>query len=229
VIRAVFFDLDGTLVDSASDLAAATNAMLRELGLPERPVDVVRSFIGEGSRNLVERSLGPPRPDLVDRALSLWTERYRELLLQETRPYPGIPDLLQHLSSAGWTLAVHTNKPGDMAKEILHGLQMESSFAFVLGSNDGPARKPSAEGSRFLMDRLHLSPAEVAYVGDSRIDGETARAAGTAFYGVAWGFRPADEMIAAGARAVAGTSDELERLLLGASPPHPHNTSIIAF
>jgi phosphoglycolate phosphatase len=215
VIRAVFFDLDGTLVDSASDLAAATNAMLRELGFPERPTEVVRSFIGEGSRNLVERALGVPRPDLVDRALSLWTQRYRELLLQETRPYPGIPELLERLVARGMVLAVHTNKPSDMAKEILRGLGMESCFAFILGSDDGPPRKPSPEGTRFLMDRLRLVPAEVAYVGDSRIDGETARAAGATFYGVAWGFRPPEEMIAAGARSVAATAEELGRFLLG--------------
>jgi phosphoglycolate phosphatase len=228
VIRAVFFDLDGTLVDSASDLAAATNAMLRELDLPERSAEVVRSFIGEGSRNLVERSIAP-RVELIEAALPIWTRRYRDLLLKETRPYPGIPDLLQHLLGAGLVLAVHTNKPGDMAKEILQGLKLESAFSYILGSDDGPARKPSPEGSRFLMDHLRTAPAEVAYVGDSRIDGETAVAAGAVFYGVAWGFRPPDEMIAAGARAVAATAEELERLLLGASPPDPCNGNIIAF
>ena len=211
--HAVFFDLDGTLVDSAADLAAATNATLRGLGLPERPVEEIRSFIGEGSRNLVERSVAP-RLDLADAALSSWSDHYRRLLLEQTRPYSGIVELLQRLNARQWVLAVHTNKPSEMAREILRGLKMESPFSYVLGSDDGPARKPSPEGTRFLLERLRLRESEIVYVGDSRIDGETARASGVPFIGVGWGFRPRQEMLDAGAMAVAGDAAELEALLL---------------
>jgi phosphoglycolate phosphatase len=213
VIRAVFFDLDGTLVDSAGDLATATNAMLRELGLPERSVGEIRSFIGEGSRNLVERSIAP-RLELAETALAIWTRGYDDVLLETTRPYPGIPELLDRLLARGLTLAVHTNKPSEMAREILKGLRMDSRFAWVMGSDDGPARKPSAEGTRFLLERLQLTLGEVVYVGDSRIDGETARAAGVPFIGVKWGFRPAEEMLLAGARVVVEDAADLEARLL---------------
>jgi phosphoglycolate phosphatase len=209
LIRAVFFDLDGTLVDSAADLATATNGMLRELGLPERPVEEIRSFIGEGSRNLVERSIAP-REDLVETALPSWSGHYERVLLQCTRPYPGTLELLDRLIAHGWTLAVHTNKPSEMAREILRGLGMESRFAYVLGSDDGPARKPSAEGTRFLLEKLKLRSSEVVYVGDSRIDGETARAAGMPFIGVLWGFRPEAELLDAGAMVVVRDVYDLE-------------------
>jgi phosphoglycolate phosphatase len=220
LIRAVFFDLDGTLVDSAADLATATNAMLRELGLPERPVEEIRSFIGEGSRNLVERSIAP-RGDLIDTALPSWTEHYERVLLHATRPYPGMLELLESLVNGEWTLAVHTNKPSGMAREILRGLGMESSFAHVLGSDDGPARKPSAEGTQFLLEKLKLQASEVVYVGDSRIDGETARAAGIPFIGVRWGFRPEAELRDAGARFVVTDAGDLAGVLRGLRPQAP--------
>jgi phosphoglycolate phosphatase len=212
LIRAAFFDLDGTLVDSAADLAAATNAVLRELGLPERSLEEIRSFIGEGSRNLVERSIAP-RVELVETALESWNSHYERGLLDTTLPYPGIPELLERLVASGLTLAVHTNKPSEMAREILRKLGLESRFGYVLGSDDGPARKPSAEGTRFLLERLHLAPSDVVYIGDSRIDGETARAAGVPFIGVKWGFRPEQELLDAGARVVVRDAEELERQL----------------
>jgi phosphoglycolate phosphatase len=219
VIRAVFFDLDGTLVDSSDDLATATNATLRELGLPERPVTQIRSFIGEGSRNLVWRSIAP-RSELIEPALASWIAHYEKVLIDATRPYPGIPELLERLVGRGLTLAVHTNKPSDMSREILKGLGLESRFAFVLGSDDGPTRKPSPEGSRFLLERFKLRPREAVHVGDSRIDVETAYAAGMPFIGVTWGFRPREELADAGAKVLVDDVAALE-LAIGSplSPP----------
>ncbi len=214
MIRALFFDLDGTLVDSADDLAAASNAMLHELRLPERSLAEIRSFIGEGSRNLVERCVDP-RGDVVDAALASWNRHYARLLLQATRPYAGIPELLEKLTRRGLILAVHTNKPSDFANEILRGLGLEKRFAFVLGSDDGPARKPSAEGARFLLDRFQVAPHEAIYVGDSRIDGETARAAGMRFVGVTWGLRPREELLVAGAMALVDLPMEIEGVIEG--------------
>jgi phosphoglycolate phosphatase len=212
LIRGVFFDLDGTLVDSAGDLATASNAMLRDLGLPVRSLGEIRSFIGEGSRNLVERCIAP-RLDLADEALSSWTRHYDRVLLETTVPYPGIAEVLGRLERRGLRLAVHTNKPSGMAGRILRGLDLEGRFSFILGSDDGPARKPSPEGAHFLFDRLELAPSETAYVGDSRIDAETARAAGSRFVGVSWGLRPREELVAAGASAVIDSPAELEAAL----------------
>jgi phosphoglycolate phosphatase len=212
LIRAVFFDLDGTLVDSGTDLAAASNAMLRELGLPQRSSEEIRSFIGEGSRNLVERCTAP-RGDLVEQGLASWTRHYERGLLDATRPYPGIPGVLGKLAERGLTLAVHTNKPSDFSRRILRGLGLEARFAFILGSDDGPARKPSVEGARFLLDRLGMAPSEAVYVGDSRIDGETARAAGAQFIGVTWGFRPRKELLEAGAVVLVDDPSELQQAI----------------
>ena len=191
----IVFDLDGTLVDPRDDLSASTNAALRGLGLPERSRDEVASFIGEGARRLIEKAL-EPRADLVDRALPLFFEHYGEHLLDRTRPYAGVPEMLRSLEAP---LAVATNKPGKFARRILAGLGLLDAFVAVLGGDDGP-RKPDPA----LVDRLRAlvaAPAErTVLVGDSRTDVATARAARVELIAVAWGLGSLEELRAAGAR-----------------------------
>lgn len=210
MIRAVVLDLDGTLVDSAADLAHAVNFALRGLGLPERPPAEIATFVGEGAARLVERAVAP-RLDLLEPGLALWWEHYRAHLLDNTRLYPGVGELLRE---ARRPLAVHTNKPGSLARQILAGLGVLERFAEVLGGDEAP-RKPDPTGTRALLGRLGVAPAEAVYVGDSVVDLELARAVPMPVVTVTWGLVPEERLRAAGAAIIVRTADGL-RPYLGA-------------
>jgi phosphoglycolate phosphatase len=188
--RLVVFDLDGTLVDSARDLAAAVNEMLARLspGTPRLPEAQVRGFIGEGARLLVSRSLtraGLPHPP--DEALSVFMDCYRGRMLHTTRLYPGVAEVLDTLT--GHALAVLTNKPGDLSRAILDGLGLGGRFALVYGGDELP-RKPDPGGLVRIMAETGQEPASTVMVGDSAIDVQTGRAAGVLTVGVRYGFAP---------------------------------------
>lgn len=202
--RAVVFDLDGTLVDSAADLAAAVNHALRGLGLPERPVAEITTFVGEGAARLVERAVAP-RVELLEPGLELWWEHYRAHLLDQTRLYPGMAGLLR---DARLPMAVHTNKPGSLARQILEGLGVLGLFTEVVGGDEAP-RKPDPGGTRAILARLGVSPAEAVYVGDSVVDLELARAVPMPLVTVTWGLVPEARLQAAGARTLVRSVEEL--------------------
>jgi phosphoglycolate phosphatase len=185
------FDLDGTLVDSSRDLASALNATFERLapGTASISLEAVVSYVGDGARALVERSLRHAGLSLpVDEVLGVYLECYRERLLDQTRLYPGVPEALGEL--AGATLAVLTNKPGEMSRAILEGLGVGSRFARIWGPEDVPARKPSPSGLLRLLAELGGNPGSAWMVGDSGTDVETARRAGVKAAGVTWGFHP---------------------------------------
>jgi phosphoglycolate phosphatase len=189
--RLVVFDLDGTLVDSSQDLAAAVNATLAAVasGTPPLPLPLVRSLIGSGARNLVARSLaaaGLAQP--VDEVLPVFLECYRGCMLDDTRPYPGVVDALDRLADR--SLAVLTNKPGDMSRAILAGLGLLGRFERVYGGGDLPTRKPDPAGLARLLEEAGVPAGDAAMVGDSAIDVRTGRAAGVFSVGVTYGFDP---------------------------------------
>lgn len=202
--RLAIFDLDGTLVDSREDLFRAVEHALASLGLPPRTLDEVTGFVGEGAARIVARSIAP-NDHLLEPALALWTAHYDAHLLDHTRLYPGVAAAL---ASARCALAVHTNKPGAMARRILEGLGVLARFAAVVGGDDGP-RKPDPAGTLQIMARLDAAPEETVFVGDSRVDGETAAAAGVRFVAVTWGFLPASSLPEGRATAFASTAADL--------------------
>jgi phosphoglycolate phosphatase len=189
--RLLVFDLDGTLVDSSRDIAAAVGAALARVapGAPEIPLAAVLSYVGEGARLLIERCLGHAGLDLpVDDVLPVYLECYAARLLDTTRLYPGIAEALDALE--GTTLAVLTNKPGDLSRAILEGLGVAARFARIWGAGDVASRKPDPGGLRRLMTEIGASSGETWMVGDSATDVEAARAAGAKVAGVTWGFHP---------------------------------------
>jgi phosphoglycolate phosphatase len=187
--RLVVFDLDGTLIDSSRDLAAAVNRAVQRAapGVARLPEDVVRSFIGSGARVLIARSLteaGVSRS--VDEVLPVFLEEYGRGLLDATRLYPGTAEALERLRFC--PLAVLTNKPGDMSRAILEGLGVADRFFRIYGAGDVDARKPDPAGLRRIAAEAGVEPQAAVMVGDSGIDVQTGRAAGALTAGVTYGF-----------------------------------------
>jgi phosphoglycolate phosphatase len=189
--RLIIFDLDGTLVDASADLTSSLNATFARLrpGTPPLALDAVRGMIGEGATVLVTRALDAACLDLpVEDVLPVYMDCYAERLLETTRPYPGVVELLDALAPR--TLAVLTNKPGGMSRAVLAGLGLSVRFRRIYGGGDLATRKPDPEGLLRLLEEAGAPRGEALMVGDSAIDVRTARAAGVRVVGVDWGFDP---------------------------------------
>jgi phosphoglycolate phosphatase len=202
--RAALFDLDGTLVDSLADIAAAMNHALAGLGLPTHPVAAYRSFVGEGVEQLVRRALPPGRDTLYGTLSERYLARYEEVLLDQTVAYPGISELLDALVARGVALAVLSNKPDRSTQRIVAKLFARWPFAAVAGRRPEVPRKPDPTGALEVATQLAVPPRECAFIGDTAIDMQTAVAAGMVPLGCAWGFRP-EELLQAGACILART------------------------
>lgn len=190
---AIVFDLDGTLVDSRHDLATAINRLRIELGLPPLSTPAIVSMVGEGARLLVERALGPDFPaEKFEAAFARYFEIYAEVLLDETVPYEGVPEMLADLAER-YPLALLTNKGERFSRMILEGLDLAKHFRVIVGGDSLPTRKPDPRGLQHVAKLFGCSSEDLLLVGDSRVDAETARAAGCRFALVEWGFPSAEE------------------------------------
>ena len=206
--RLAIFDLDGTLVDSLDDLTTSVNHALRLAGLPLRGRDEVRTFVGDGARPLIVRSVGN-HLDRVEEVLAIWRPYYEAHLLDQTRPYPGIVEVL---SLARRPLAVQTNKPASMARRILEGLGLLPRFALVLGGGEAPP-KPDPGGVRNILERLGARAEDTVLVGDTAVDFATARNGGVTFVGVTWGIVAREVLVQAGAVHLVDRPEDLAAFL----------------
>ena len=212
-VRAVAFDLDGTLVDSRLDLAEAVNRMRGELGLPALEVERVIGMVGEGARNLVRRALGDdPAAALLERAFEAFLRHYDEVCLVDTRPFPGVDSLVRRLALR-LPLAVVTNKPERFARRIVGHLGWDGCFGALVGGDTLATRKPDPAGLRRVADRLGVAVEELLLVGDSRVDADAADAAGIPVVLVDWGFARPAERAELAARTWIAAPRELEARL----------------
>jgi len=213
--RGVIFDLDGTLLDSIDDLADSMNATLAALRHPARTIAEYKTFVGDGVAELVRRALPEDARDeaLVQDALRHMRAEYAERWDHKTRPYPGIPELLDALAARGLRLAVLTNKLHDFALKVVERLLPADRFDVVLGETDSLPRKPDPAGALHIARKLDIAPEAFAYLGDTDTDMRTAMAAGMFPIGVLWGFRGAEELRKNGARALIERPGELMNLL----------------
>lgn len=190
-IEHVVFDLDGTLADTAGDIANAANHARGLRGLPPLPVAAVRDQVGGGARKLIAELVPCNGDQDLDEALSEFLHHYNLHLLDETKLYPGIAALLRKLNEAGVSCSVLSNKPAALCRDLADGLGIARHFTHVLGGDSFPAKKPDPVGIRHLQSELSLPASALLLVGDSAVDRDTADAAGIAFCGVTWGFAPA--------------------------------------
>jgi phosphoglycolate phosphatase len=185
---AAVFDLDGTLIDSHRDIAAAVNEVLVALGRPPRAPAEVKSMIGNGVVDLLVRALGGDR-SLLEEARASFREAYDRRLIETTRTYAGCEAMLAALADRGIGAVVATNKPASFTARILAGLGLDRSVLASASADEVGERKPSAAVVYLALERAGLSG--IAYVGDMPLDVETARRAHLEPIGVGWGFDPA--------------------------------------
>lgn len=207
-IKAVLFDLDGTLTNTLPDIAGAMNRTLRHFGLPEWTVDDYRHLVGNGAVKLAERAVRG-RQDLMPAVLDLYMRDYRAHSAVETVPYPGIPELLYQLREGGISLCVYSNKPDPDTQYIVRHYFPDTAFAVIQGSKPDLPLKPDPAVPLSIAADLGLTPAEFAYLGDSGVDMRCAAAAGMHPLGVLWGFRDAEELTAGGAEALLSAPSDL--------------------
>ncbi len=214
-IQAVLFDLDGTLLDSLKDLAGSMNAVLGARGLPVHPEDAYRAFVGEGMERLVQRALpeGSRSGSLLRECVRDMREEYARRWESTTRPYPGIPDLLDALGARSLPIAVLSNKPDEFTRACVAHLLPRWSFSAVLGAGEQVPRKPDPSGAVAIAARLGVSREAVLFLGDGPTDVLAALAAGMIPVGALWGFRSEAELRAAGARLLLHHPLELLSLL----------------
>lgn len=210
--KAVIFDLDGTLLNTLDDLRNALNYALKTRGFPERTLDEVRQFVGNGNWKLVQRGVPGGTAEAQARAVyDAFLPYYQAHSMDATRPYPGIPGLLEGLKRAGVAMAIVTNKVHSAAVPLCR--EFFPQVEVVVGSQEGLANKPAPDMVHAAMKALGVSAEDAVYVGDTGVDIATAQNSGLDCICVAWGFRSRAEQEAQGGKRFAGTPEELLALL----------------
>ena len=214
MIKAVLFDLDGTLLNTIEDLSDAVNYMLNQFGYKTFSVEEYKYKVGNGMPKLMERSLPEDKrtPQDIKEALDVFMPYYSEHKMDKTAAYEGIIDLLKSLKEKGIKTAIVTNKAHkaacDLAKEVFSGL-----FDTVCGQKDGVPTKPDPASVYTTIQQLGVNAKECLFVGDSGVDMQTAKNSGIKAVGVLWGFRKADELVSNGADEIINTPSELLKFI----------------
>ena len=203
------FDLDGTLLDTLQDLANAVNHAMREMKYPERTVDEVRRFIGNGLRMLIKRA--SPQDisgEDYEKTLAIFTAYYLEHIADFTKPDDGIAEVIKTLKSKGCKVAVVSNKADEAAKKVVKDY-FGDIFDMVVGKMDRFPSKPEPDSVLYVIETLGSDKDKCIYLGDSEVDVHTAHNAGLPCVGVTWGNRDVSELIAAGAEYIAEKPNEI--------------------
>ena len=206
----LIFDLDGTLVDSLTGIAASLNRTLVAHGLPGHSDAAIRSFVGNGINTLVLRAApAAVNPTLHTSIVSLFKKDYELSWTQGTRTYPGIPGMLEELQRSGWRLAVLSNKTHAFTVEMVRTMFPSIHFSMVLGQQENRPQKPQPDGAVQIAADLGVAVANCVIIGDSTIDLETAANAGMRAIAVAWGYHDRQRLLETGAAHIIDDPAEL--------------------
>jgi phosphoglycolate phosphatase len=213
--EAVIFDLDGTLLDTLEDIANSVNKGLNSLGFPQHSKEAIKYFIGDGREVLALRSLPEKNRDeaTVNRLVDLINKEYFHHWADNTLPYPGVNDMLDTLQSRRIKMTILSNKPHEFTELSVNRLLKDWRFEIVAGAKPSMPNKPDPAAALEIAKKLGISPCQFIYLGDSDIDMKTALAAEMFPAGATWGFRTAEELKAAGARALVHHPIDLLKLL----------------
>ena len=209
-IELLIFDLDGTLIDSKRDIANSVNLTFREIGLPEKPHELIYDYVGNGVRQLIIDAVGSDDHALIDRTLACFEQHYLSHLLDETRLFPGITDVLEHFENK--KIALATNKPAHYTEKIMSGLNLNAHFDIVIGASPDIRLKPHPEMLLKTLEILEVAPSDAVMIGDSLNDFHAAKAAGVPACGVAYGFGDAQILRSENPDFFIDQSDELMTL-----------------
>ncbi len=214
-LQLIIFDLDGTVLNTLSDLAAALNFALQKHGLPVRSLPEVRSFVGNGIRKLIERGV-PAGTDaaLTDAVHADFSAYYAEHCADATAPYPGVRELLAALNAKGYRAAVVSNKV-DSAVQKLAAHYFPGDFEIAVGEREGVRAKPAPDAVFAVLDTLGVNKKNALFVGDSEVDIQTAANAGLPCVSVTWGFKDRAFLLANGAKTLIDRPEELLELVAG--------------
>ena len=211
----VIFDLDGTLLDTLTDLTDSTNAVLARYGLPQYTMEEIRGFVGNGIRRLMQLAIpgGEAHPDF-EKIHAEFREYYDMHCMDCTEPYPGILSLIDWLMKEGYQTAIVSNK-ADSAVKILRDIYFRELIPVAIGESSGCRRKPAPDSVFQAMQELGADAARTVYVGDSDVDLRTAENAGIPCIAVSWGFRDKAFLLANGAREaqIAANVNDVKQML----------------
>lgn len=207
--KLAIFDMDGTILNTLEDLADSMNYALVQHDMPQRTIDEVRRFVGNGIRKLVERAV-PTGTEAaqVDEVFETFTAYYKEHCAIKTRPYEGIPEVLKQLRDMGVKTAVVSNK-ADFAVQSLCEDYFPGLFDFAVGDKEGQRRKPAPDSVNAVLDKFGMDKSQAVYIGDSDVDYETSQNADMDVIMVGWGFRDEEFILSKGAEFVIHTPDEI--------------------
>lgn len=207
--KIVIFDLDGTILNTLDDLADSTNYALKVNGMPERSVEEIKHFVGNGIRKLMERAVPQgTQEDEIVKVHSTFTEYYKIHCADKTRPYDGIKELIERIRSLGIKTAVVSNK-ADYGVQTLCRDYFPGLFDYAVGEREGIHRKPYPDSVNEVLRCFNVDRTEALYIGDSEVDIQTSANAGMDVCMVGWGFRDENYLKAQGAKFVVHTPEEI--------------------
>ncbi len=212
--QAIIFDLDGTLLNTLEDLADSVNHVLKENDFPLRTLEEVRCFVGNGIRNLIERSVPQKTSiEIIDKVYQEFITYYKTHCMEKTKPYDGILTLLNNLKKSGCKTAVVSNK-ANYAVQILCEKYFNNLLDISFGEQEGIPKKPAPDLVYKALNTLHINPENAVYIGDSDVDIITARNANMEEIIVNWGFRDTDFLKNYGAKIIVSSPKEIEEIIL---------------
>ncbi len=213
--KAILFDLDGTLLDTLKDIGNAMNRVLAGKGFPTHELNAYRYFVGDGTAMLINRALPEKKrnDDVIRACLTEFLEDYGRNWNVKTKPYEGIPEMLDALNDRGFKMAILSNKPHEFTKQCAIQILSNWNFDVVIGQRDEVPPKPDPAGALEVAKRLNIPPADFLYIGDSGVDMKTAVASGMFPVGVLWGFRSMGELKDNGSLALVDRPSEILSLL----------------
>lgn len=213
--KAVLFDMDGTLLDTLEDLRDSTNHVLRQMGYPERSLEEMRRFVGNGAEKQIRRAVpeGTSEEKIME-VLTAYRAYYQDHCQIKTRVYDGLLDMLSELKAKGIKLAVVSNKPDSAVQKLSREYFGDPDGLCPVGPSDGVRCKPYPDMAETALKALGIAKKDAVFVGDSEVDVQTGLNAGLDVIAVSWGFRSREVVIEAGAKMIADDAGELEKLIL---------------